>query len=101
MVKFINVKNGCGFVMAMLPTAEAHWRDSARPAKFFFVDAKAAFPLLVFLVHIKLWTFLIALVLMTFFAILNHFGYSIEVFSRIARAYLAGPRKVAIPWWKN
>ena len=47
-VKFVNVKNGDGFVMAMLPTADAHWRDSARPAKFFFVDAKAAFPLLLF-----------------------------------------------------
>ncbi len=87
--------------MAQDPTANSHWRDSARNAKFFFIDAKAAFPILLFLVHIKLWTFIIAMVVMVFFTVLNRFGYTIDVFFRIFRSMLAGPRKMAIPWWTN
>lgn len=89
------------FIMMPQPTANAHWRDSARPAKLFFIDAKAAFPLILFLVHIKLWTFIVAAVIMTFFTLISHYGYSVEVFLRILRSTLAGPRKMAIPWWTN
>lgn len=87
--------------MALNPTENAHWRDSALPAKFFFIDAKAAFPLLLFLIHIKLWTFIVATVFIAFFTILNRYGYTINVFLRIIRSSLAGPRKMAIPWWRN
>lgn len=85
--------------MALGQSAETHWRDSARPAKFFIFDAEAAFPLFLFLLHIKLWTFLLALAAMTFFTILNRFGFSVTVFLRWARTFLAGPRKVVTPWW--
>lgn len=87
--------------MTPQPTENAHWRDSARPARFFFIDAKAAFPIFLFLIHIKLWTFILALTIMVFFTILNRFGYSVNVFLRIFRSTLAGPRKIAIPWWTN
>lgn len=81
------------------PTPNAHWRDSARPARFFIVDAQAAFPLLLFLVHIKIWTFVIAVLTMLFFTTLNRFGFSVVVFLRFARAFLAGKRKNSYPWW--
>jgi intracellular multiplication protein IcmT len=87
--------------MMQEPAAGAHWRDSARNAKLFFIDAKAAFPLLLFLIHIKLWTFIMVVVVMGFFTIINHFGYTMEVFSRILRSSIAGSRKMAIPWWSN
>lgn len=87
--------------MGPQPTANAHWRDSARTAKFFFIDAKAAFPIFLFLMHIRLWTFIIAVAIMVFFTLLNRFGYSVEVFFRIFRSFLSGPRKMAIPWWSN
>jgi len=87
--------------MTLQPTENAHWRDSARAAKFFFIDAKAAFPIFLFLIHITLWTFILASVIMVFFTVLNRFGYSIEVFFRIFRSMLAGSRKMAIPWWTN
>jgi intracellular multiplication protein IcmT len=85
----------------MEPSPTANWRDSARPARFFIVDAKAAFPILLFLMHIRLWTFIVAVVAMLFFTMLNKFGYSIEVFLRILRSFFGGNRKVAIPWWMN
>jgi intracellular multiplication protein IcmT len=87
--------------MVSQPKDGAHWRDSARPARFFFIDAKAAFPAIVFLIHIRMWTFIIAMIVMTFFTVLNRYGYSVDVFFRIFKSILAGPRKMAIPWWTN
>lgn len=85
--------------MSRLPPPDAHWRDSARSPKFFVFDAKAAFPLLLFLLHIRLWTFIVAVVAWMFFSILNYYGFSIGVFLRWLRSTLAGKRKIAIPWW--
>jgi intracellular multiplication protein IcmT len=78
-----------------------HWRDSARSARFFVVDARAAFPLLLFLLHIAWWTFAIAVISMIFFAVLEHYGFTLPVFLRTVRTFLAGPRKIAIPWWRQ
>jgi intracellular multiplication protein IcmT len=78
-----------------------HWRDSARTAKFFMIDATAAFPLVLFFLHIKLWTFIVAILTMIFFTVLRRFGFSITVFFRLLRGLIAGPRKISIPWWKE
>jgi intracellular multiplication protein IcmT len=87
--------------MAIQLTEGSHWRDSARPAKFFFIDARASFPVILFLVHIRLWTFIVAMIMMLFFTVLNHFGYGVGVFFRIFKCVLSGSRKMAIPWWVN
>ncbi len=86
--------------MAQINT-NAHWRDSARQVKFFVWDAKAAFPFLLFLVHMRWWTFGLAFFAMAFFTILNRFGFSIDVFGRWIRTTLAGRRKMSIPWWMS
>ncbi|GJM07234.1 MAG: phosphoesterase [marine bacterium B5-7] len=80
--------------------AEAHWRDSARMPRFFMVDARAAFPFLVFLLHISWWTFWVAIVAMIFFAALERYGFTVPVFLRWFRSSLAGRRKIASPWWR-
>ena len=79
----------------------AHWRDSARPVRFWIVDFRATFPLLIFLLHIRLWTFIFAVATTLFFATLERFGFTVAVFMRWLRSYIAGPRKIAQPWWKN
>lgn len=79
----------------------AHWRDSARSARFFFVDYRAAFPLLLFLLHIKIWTFIVAILAMVFLAFLERYGFTVTVFLRWLRSTLAGPRKFSSPWWKE
>ena len=86
--------------MARIPT-QAHWRDSARQPRFFLIDARAAFPLLLFLLHIKLWSFILAVATMAFFGLLERYGFSLIVFLRWLRSLLAGSRKVSIPWWKE
>lgn len=85
---------GSGFA----PTA--HWRDSARSARFFVVDARAAFPIFIFLMHIKLWTGMLVLVSAVFFGVIEHFGYTVPVFFRAVRSFLAGNIKSSQPWWQ-
>lgn len=79
----------------------AHWRDSARNVRFFIVDFRATFPLLLFLMHIRMWTFVFAVTTTLFFGAIEHYGFSMAVFSRWLRSYIAGPRKIAQPWWKK
>ena len=57
--------------MATFPET-AHWRDSARSARFALVDARAAFPLFLFLMHIRIWTGVLVIVSVIFFGILVH-----------------------------
>jgi intracellular multiplication protein IcmT len=81
-------------------TQSAHWRDSSRPTRFFIVDARAAFPLILCLMHIKIWSIILAVIATAFFGAIEYYGFSVIVFSRYVRTLLAGPRKVALPWWK-
>lgn len=83
----------------MALNADAHWRDSARPVKFFMWDGRAAFPVVIFLMHISWWTFGITVFLIMFFSILNRYGLTPIVFARAFRTFVAGKRKLAIPWW--
>ena len=78
----------------------AHWRDSARSARFFVVDARAAFPIFIFLMHIRVWTGILVLVSVTFFGVLERYGFTVPVFLRWLRSFLAGPMKSAQPWWR-
>jgi intracellular multiplication protein IcmT len=79
----------------------ASWRDSARNPRFFVIDAYAALPLILFLVHIKMWTFYIALATVIFFGVLERFKFTIPVFLRWARSFLAGKVRVARPAWRE
>lgn len=79
----------------------AHWRDSARNVRFWIVDYRACFPLLILLFHIRLWTFIFAVAATVFFSLLERYGFTPTVFMRWMRAYVAGPRKIAQPWWKD
>ena len=77
----------------------AHWRDSARTPRFFFVDGRATFPLLLFLLHIRLWTFIIAVTFSIFFSSLQYFGFTLTIFTRWFRNLLAGDRKSTNHWF--
>jgi intracellular multiplication protein IcmT len=79
----------------------AHWRDSARNVRFWIVDYRACFPLLIFVFHISLKTFLIAIGAIAFFGMIEHYGFTVSVFGRWLRSFIAGPRKISQPWWKS
>lgn len=82
-----------------MPSPDASWRDSARFPKFFIFDSRASFPLFLFMVHFSYWTFFVALIAMAFFSLLLRYGFTLSIFLRWLRAFIAGPRKAAIPWW--
>jgi intracellular multiplication protein IcmT len=79
----------------------AHWRDSARNVRFWFIDFRAAYPLFLFLIHIRLWTLALALTATIFFTLLERYGFTVAVFARWLRCFIAGPRKFAKPWWRR
>ena len=74
----------------MTPHTDAHWRDSARPVKFFIWDGRAAFPVVIFLMHMTLWTLGVTILLIIFFSILNRYGFTPIVFFRWLRNLIAG-----------
>ncbi len=79
--------------------ATAHWRDSARSPRFFLIDARAAFPIFIFLLHIKLWTGTLVVVSAIFFSTIEHYGFTVPIFFRVLRNFLAGSLKSSQPWW--
>ena len=79
----------------------AHWRDSARNVRLGFIDFRACFPLLILIFHIRLWTFIFAVIATIFFTALERYGFTVAVFLRWIRSFLAGSRKIAQPWWKR
>ena len=78
-----------------------HWRDSARPAKFFFLDAYSAVPLVFLLLHIRLWTFILCASVCIFFGLLNKFGFTLPVFGRWLKTFLGGNQRAAHPWFNK
>jgi len=84
-----------------MATETRAWRDSARDPRFFIVDANAAFPLVLFLLHIRLWTFLLAIASIIFFGILERFKFTVPIFFRWVRSTIAGPIRVARPTWRE
>ncbi len=79
----------------------SHWRDSARSARFFMVDARAGFPIFFFLMHIRIWTGVIVIMSLVFFAIIEHYGFTVPVFLRWLRSFFAGGHKMSRPWWQS
>ncbi len=85
-----------------MPIADGtHWRDASRTPRFYFMDAYAALPLLFMFLHITLATFLLAIGCVTFFVILEKFNFTVPIFSRWFKATLAGPVRIAKPWWRE
>lgn len=78
----------------------SHWRDTGRVPKFFIIDARSTFPLLIFLVHIRMWTFIVAVITTAIFGAIEHFGFTTQKFVRILRTYAAGRIKLSKPWWR-
>lgn len=71
----------------------AKWRDSSRSPKFYGIDGTAVFPILLFLLHIKMWTLIVAIFGIVFFSVLRSYGFKLSIFFRWLRNILAGNRK--------
>ncbi|MBR3663797.1 MAG: IcmT/TraK family protein [Desulfovibrio sp.] len=69
---------------------ESLWRDTARPLRFFFWDARVLAFMLIWAAHMRLWTFVLAFVGMCFFALIEFLGITPMAALRYAKNFWAG-----------
>ena len=74
---------------------DTHWRYTQKPARFFGLDARSALSLLLVLVHLRMWTFEFALVVMALFWFLERRGLTFNASLRAFRAWILGERRPA------
>lgn len=75
------------------------WRDTSAKPEFFGVDARAAIPFALFVVHMRLWTLMLAISSLLVLGVLAKFGYTVPVFLNMLKRKLAGNTVASRPWW--
>jgi len=74
-----------------------HWRNTMHTIGAFGVDARAAVPLLLFLGHVRWWSFWLAMGSTVFFCALCWAGLSLPACARRIRSRLVGRARPAVP----
>ncbi len=74
----------------------SHWRDSAHTAKFFTVDARAAFFIIIFLLRPSWYTFGVVVTVLVFLSILNYYHVSLMASFRLIRGFVTGSKKIIV-----
>lgn len=72
------------------------WHNTGRSVRFFGVDGKALFLLVLMIYHVALWTFVTAVAGITVLVLLERRGYSIPNALRRLRLFLVGNHRRAI-----
>ncbi len=66
---------------------DTHWRNSMKPARFFFMDARAAVPFVFTLLHLRWYTLVMAAITTMIFVILEQRGMSFDAALRALRVW--------------
>jgi len=77
------------------------WRDTMLEPKFFSIDAKSTFGLMIWMFHISWWTFYIALAVMGFYWLLSYLGINPGAAWGWIRSTLGGDYRPAEPFHKK
>ena len=77
------------------------WRDTGRPVKLVFLDARACLPILVFVVYWSWTTLYIALAGIIFFGAISFAGLTLPAMFRLGRRWLVGRTRTAVPVWNR
>lgn len=75
-----------------------HWRNSMKPVRFFFLDARVAIFFMIFLLHMRIWTFMTFLVVSAFFWYLERRGLVFAAAFRTFRTWILGAKRPAWLW---
>lgn len=78
----------------------AHWRDTYRPTRFFFLDSRAGVVVLATLVWIRPWTVTLSFVTIVLAFYLERLGMGVPSALRALRAAFAGRHRPALPHHK-
>ena len=78
------------------------WRYTAKKVRLGPFDSYVVVPpMILFAMHIKLWTFMFALIAVATMWVLElFFRLPLPEAIRVARSKIAGDRRPALPWWK-
>ncbi len=74
---------------------DIHWRNTQKPTRFFFLDARAFVGVLFFLVHARVWTFILVISTMAVFWFFERKGLSFFAALRAFRSWVVGKRRPA------
>lgn len=74
---------------------DIHWRNTQKPARFFFLDARAFIAILIFLVHARPWTAVLALIIMLVFWLVERRGLTFDSALRALRRWVLGIKRPA------
>jgi intracellular multiplication protein IcmT len=77
------------------------WRYTALPVKVAVLDARACFPVLVFVLHWSWTTAYIAITGIIFFTVISWFGLTVPAVARLIRRILVGSVRAAVPAWQR
>lgn len=72
-----------------------------KPVKFFALDARVALFLMVFLMHMRPWTFGLFWVVCFIFWMLERKGLSFDAALRSFRTWLLGTKRPAFLWYRK
>jgi intracellular multiplication protein IcmT len=75
----------------------AHWRNTYRPARFFFLDIRAGVIILASLIHIRLWTITLDVIVVILAWYIERIGLGFDGALRAVRAWFAGEVRPALP----
>lgn len=79
----------------------AHWRETYKPARFFFMDARAGVPVLLTLLHFRVWTVFLTTLWIALFWLLERRGLSFQTSLRALRAWMIGDERPRLPLFKE
>jgi intracellular multiplication protein IcmT len=65
------------------------------------LDARACLPILSVMVYWSWFTLYIAIIGIAFFSAISFFGLTLPAMVRLARRWLVGPVRTAVPVWKR
>jgi len=78
----------------------AHWRDSARRAKFFIVDAVIVWPLIIFLMAIGTRTGILLISSFILLLIMERVNFTLKKVYRYLFVLIVGPIRYRKGWWQ-
>ncbi|MFT8369739.1 MAG: IcmT/TraK family protein [Acetobacter sp.] len=77
------------------------WRYSSEPVHLFILDCRSLIPIVIWLGHMREWTFILAVISILIFGCMAWFGLTLPVAYRMARVLFAGSRRPRLPAWKK
>lgn len=87
--------------VAIVSVQNWHWRNTMKPVRFFNFDARAGLVLLLVILHVRLWTLTLAIVVNVTFYLLERKGLTFSAALRAFRVWLIGPYRPAFIWTRR